>query len=377
MTLRAIQLPPDSDVENVPQKRFLISGQMVTLTPYFFSNPESAWVNPATRAIDEATDSGWPCTRTDFLKMIVKTKPFNSSATALAAGKAGARNSGIARVPIIQADFFASAIQRAAASTLVQRINQNNGDISSATLTEMVDEAQISNELLTIESVASLLRIENHVFFGTFFGGDSPEIAQTRFDNLLPLADEITSFLPKHIVDAARPTLKLADLTQVICSTEIEDRELCKHVDAAEINGEALDKVMQNYLRRSDANFTELSQLYGTSTDRFVLRQVVKPQVAFQCSIERVGTEAQLGMLLLALEKFAEAPSLGDFKDLGFGRFDLVKFSVMIDDQEISIFAPRTHRLGDHLLVQSARSAALRDTRRFALDIEKVRIKRC
>ena len=356
MTLASIQLPGNSNVDTQPVKRYSISGHFVALTPLFFgTNPVPARIDPTTGHVDESGSSGWPCARTDHLNMVVHPESLKPVGAPSDVKERRINNSLLVSVPVVQGDIFAAAVLRAAADVVVARLKRRDVDVTASNLTALAVEPLASAAPLSIDSVIRMRQRQDDVFLGTFFCGDNDKIEQTRFDNLLSLVDETADFTRIQGASSVTTDLKLADLTRVICSTQAQDREMCERV--VEAGGEYLDEVIHNYLQQSQSNFANLALSGETSGAGYVFRQVVNPKVRFTCAVERLGTEAQLGMLLLSLEKLADY-CLGDRADLGFGRFAFENFTVNLDQQEIGVFDPVTTQLSGHVAIQSAIKAA-------------------
>lgn len=308
-----------------PTKTYRIHGFLKTLSPLHIASPTKARWNHEKGEYAKGTD-GIACTPIQRMALPILRKNEETGAISPA------------NVPVYTANSLNGALRRSAAAivfdALLDRKEQVAIDTYSAMTCGAVTGKPDGNPIMFDE----YREVRNHPFLGLFGGGPRMMTRHVRVHNMVPITEE-TEFMfagvAKHPalddVEDFKQTIfvpKGTRLVQVWTFTRSDDlRDLTDAAMQSQVIADFEKKFRERQaLILSDKESKENQEEGGRfSTRVFSAFEFVVPGVYFPMTFELNVTEEQMGLFLLALDRFAETERIGSMSRNGFGQFSLEK----------------------------------------------------
>ena len=335
-----------------PFKKYVLEGVLTTLTPLNISEPSDARVDPATGRVSRFGDAGFPCTVTTHLRVVANApEAVSPTGERLPIDDQTARKPTLESVPVVPANTLSGLLRRSGARIIFDSLERRGVTIPLSYYNILCCGAFTGNPDKEAPGLAQIRAASHDPYFGIFGGGPRMYAKRSRVDTGLPLCSEIAQFVPdglgSHLVH-----LTPSKMTQVLWMRRGDDVSTMRNVEQMQSTitdfADAMDEYLGDSVDRKAALSTR-SELKKTaaaarkSGDKVAAKaasegvtesasrgvasltaiQVVSPGVPFHFRVELAGNDAQLGLLLLSVERFAQNQALGGRVAKGFGRFRL------------------------------------------------------
>ena len=375
-----------------PFNKYVLEGVLTTLTPLNISEPSEARVDPATGRVTRFGDAGFPCTVTTHLRVVANAPDAMSLTGEHLADDETVRRRSLESVPVVPANTLSGLLRRSGARIIFDSMERRGVTIPLSYYNILCCGAFTGNPDKEAPGLAEIRAASQDPYFGVFGGGPRMYAKRTRVDTALPLCAEISQFVPdsmaSHMVH-----LKPAEMTQVLWARRGDDVSMMRNVEQMQSTITDFPGAMDEYLGDSvdrKAALSARSELKKTvaaarkSGDKVAAKaasegitesasrgvasltatQVVSPGVPFHFRVELCGTEAQLGFLLLSVERFAQNQALGGRVAKGFGRFRLHGLhltTVGSDVEPSTVFVEGQHVLSEDFAAHVSAAKAVVD----------------
>lgn len=306
-------------------RAFRIHGFIKTLSPLHIASPAKTRWDAEKGNYTKGTD-GIACTPVQRITLPVLHKNEESGTTFPAT------------VPVYTANSLNGALRRQAAAIVFDALHEKKERVAIDTYSAMTCGAvtgKPDGDPVTFEEYRE---VRNHPFLGLFGGGPRMMTRHVRVHNMVPITEE-TEFMFKGV--AKHPALdgvedfkntifipKGMRLIQVWTFIRGDDlRDLTDVAMQIKAIADFEEKIRERQAQILSDKAAKESQEEGGrfSTKTFSAFEYVIPGVYFPMTFELDVTEEQLGLFLLALDRFAETERIGSKSANGFGQFSLEK----------------------------------------------------
>lgn len=266
-------------------------------------------------------------------------------------------------LPVVPANNLNGGLRRIAAKIILEALMEKNERINIETYSGMTCGAVTGKPEGSTILFDEYRKARNHVFVGIFGGGPRMLRRNVRVHNMLPFTDYTKQNLYRDGVmhhpelDGVQD-LGLAvtvpsgvDMNQTIVFNRKDDLEMLSDV---ELQNGAIEDYSEKIKTRQEAILDEKTKEKSkenskTSTRTFSALQFVIPGINFPFNLEMELNDAQMGLYLLAIEKFVQDGRIGGWLRNGFGCFSLDYACLSAGDSVIvkDVFNGRTLNRSD------------------------------
>lgn len=265
-------------------------------------------------------------------------------------------------VPFFPGNDIRGRLRRKAAARVMDALKRNGQKISPALYGGLCTGAK-DNAPEQDASIEESLRARAHVFIGLFGGGKRmmrsrfaasdliPVLASTIAAGMVPshyTGQEEGSFVPFKLVDNVRTPLRGFEIVQKRQQVKIDDvfrvmrpEEIETFIDnAREAVGEYQSAIIENKGARKSAKTAEKDEKVAKldMANIFTLDAIIPgTHMYLQVDLQDSLTQAQRGLLFMALADLINEQALGGFVRAGFGRF-APTLEATIDGENVPLF---------------------------------------
>lgn len=303
-----------------------IHGILKTTSPLHISDAEGAYYNPTTHQFGFAKAAGFfPCTKTR--KMPIAFRDNDSER---------GEDRGFIMVPDCPTNTWRGLVRRCAAHRILRAHAKRGHKLPLQVYYTLTAGASTGNPDSAAPTVAQIKTAASHVFMGVFGGGPKMHRSGLRVCGGLPICPATRDeFIPQEWKDYSISTnYPLARLFM----RRVDDLARGVTEVAAGVI-EDCDNVVQEWF--STITDKENSDVRGVTS--VSIREVVVPGVPFYFNLEWEDlSEAQIGLILLALQDFANEQKLGGRRAIGFGHFAFQGMQYVENGNKVLIFNEET-----------------------------------
>lgn len=250
-----------------------------------------------------------------------------------------------ADVPFVAGNNLNGHLRRAAAAIIFESLLEKGQKVTMETYSAMTCGAVTGNPDSELIKFEEYRQCRDNIFVGLFGGGPRLIRRNVRTHNCFPVNDEtldagLHSGLIRHPnldgVEDYKEHIRIPRRIQLVETlTFVRNDELSrlsdiymqsKVIDNYEIKMQTRQAVILDERKSKDAG----EESSRTSTRSFSAMEYLIGGISLPLNFELEVTEAQLGLFLLALDKFAAEDRLGGCTRNGFGQFLLQKV-VLVD----------------------------------------------
>lgn len=242
---------------------------------------------------------------------------------AAAAGKA---QDPVIRVPVIASNNIAGHLRRHAASLVIDALRARGETVSLPVYSCLQSGAWTGRPGAEDMTYGEYLKASQHPYLGLFGGGPRMMRKGFRTRDALPALPWLRESLQRDVVEGAGSVADIPhwNLTKIAFFRRNDDLSDLVGIQQAQGAVTNFEQVFEAYEQSILADKAE-TQKARTSTFTFSAIEFVIPGVSFDFGFDlRDGlTDAQVGLFLLSLDRFAERDTLGGAVRNGFGRVSL------------------------------------------------------
>lgn len=308
---------------NQPMQHYRIEGVLRTLTPLHITDASrtARWV-PDAGKIAYNDKEGFPLTLT-------RAMPIYTESILNEEGQANTiRN----MVPVIPASTWRGALRREASKIIEAQLSERGEKLSYQAYMSMRCGAVSGKPEGTQPTTDETLRARRNVFYGLFGGGPRMLRSYLRVSDSLPVTSSLihSGTLPEYLTDEALQGVTRTNDLFVIESivrkddfslTPEEAREVVKDFDATAdaIRSQYIEQLKKKGKKGSKDVLSEDHDDADRGVRTLSFRQDVAIGVPFFFRARLYGTQAQVGMIIAALEHRLST-GIGGRAALGFGQ---------------------------------------------------------
>ncbi len=357
-------------------KNYVISGVLKTISPLNIVRvgDDSARFVPSENQVryGKTDKTSFPVTTTTKSKFLLSGSSYVVD---------DMTKTSVVELPVVPATKIRGALRRMAASIVEDHlVNEMNVKLDYQTYMGMRVGAVSGRPDGKPATADEVLKARSHVMYGIFGGGPRMLRGNLKARDALPVMYELIEeqLIPEQYVDHAVRGLKVRDL--LAYSQVIRKDELIGSSEAAERASLVVDDFDSVYdQKRTEALLRKADKVEGKEKeDREVgiqaisMREDVVAGVPFLFNLQLSGTEAQVGMLISALERALNNGGFSGRAALGFGKF--VGTISILDDSDNEICALSSDNEGEFSVTQEAEtyiSAMAQDLENLDVDFLK------
>jgi len=236
----------------------------------------------------------------------------------------------VIQVPVVAANNIAGHLRRHAASLVIDALRARGETVSLPVYSCLQSGAWTGRPGSEDMTYGEYIKASQHPYLGLFGGG--PRMMRKGFKtrDALPALPWLRESLRRDVVDHAGPAADIPswNLTKIAFFRRNDDLADLVGITQAQQCVTSFDSVFEAYQQSILADKAETQQA-RTSTFTFSALEFVIPGVSFDCGFDLRDdlTDAQVGLFLLSLDRFAERDTLGGAVRNGFGQvvFDAVE----------------------------------------------------
>lgn len=307
-------------------KNYVISGVLKTISPLNIVRvgDDSARFVPSENQVryGKTDKTSFPVTTTTKSKFLLSGSSQVSSDDL--------NKTTVIELPVVPATKIRGALRRMAASIVEDHlVNEMNVKLDYQTYMGMRVGAVSGRPDGKPATADEVLKARSHVMYGIFGGGPRMLRGNLKARDALPVMHELIEeqLIPEQFSDQSVRGLKARDLLSY--SQVIRKDDLIGSADAAEraslviedFNSVYDDKRTEALLRKADKNDGKDKEDRDVGIQSISMREDVIAGVPFLFHMQLTGTEAQLGMLISALERALNNGGFSGRAALGFGKF--------------------------------------------------------
>lgn len=247
------------------------------------------------------------------------------------------------KVPLIAANNFSGGLRRSACAVVFDALLAKNQRVEIGTYSAMTCGAVTGSPDGAMVKFEEYREARAHPFVGLFGGGPRMFRRHVRLNNMVPLTRE-TEFMFQGIArhpafdDVEQLDVMVPDRVRLVHQFHfVRNDDLLKFVDFS-----MQEKVIRDFEASMLERQTKIFQAQATAgedgaekANTFTPRtmssyEFVIPGIAFPMVCDLEVTEEQLGLFLLALDRFCEKERIGGAARNGFGQF-VMENVVLVD----------------------------------------------
>jgi len=232
----------------------------------------------------------------------------------------------VIRVPVIAANNIAGHLRRHAASLVIDALRARGETVSLPVYSCLQSGAWTGRPGAEDMTYGEYIKASQHPYLGLFGGGPRMMRKGFRTRDALPALPWLRESLKTDVVDGASSVADIPawSLTKIAFFRRNDDLSDLVGIQQAQSVVSNFEQVFEAYEQSILADKAE-TQKARTSTFTFSAIEFVIPGVSFDFGFDlRDGlTDAQVGLFLLALDRFTERDTLGGAVRNGFGRVAL------------------------------------------------------
>lgn len=295
---------------NKPVKSITIHAILKTLSQLHIAAPGSFRFDPSTGYVNSGTDGGFACTGIQRLRLAPNAVD------------------GVMTLPVIAGNNIAGNLRTAASRILIDALKANNQKIEMSTYSAITCGAVTGKPDGRDLSYAEQKESSAHPFVGPFGGGPRMLKKKLRAHNALPVMEVLreVGFTISHPSRSGR-AMKPGDVVTHGWAFVRKDH-ISALTDVARMEG-SINNFEAKLLERqtlilSDKQAKDDDEKGSRHSTRTISAiEFVDPGVDFEFTVELLNvTDEQIGLILLALEAFANQ-QLGGWVRNGLGRISL------------------------------------------------------
>jgi CRISPR type IV-associated protein Csf2 len=254
----------------------------------------------------------------------------------------------VERVPFFPGNDLRGRLRRKATDIIIERANCKiplalYHSMSCGAVTGSPSKDKKGIEYAPVESIAALSEAKQNVFAGLFGGGFNMVSSGYRVSDMVPaieMLDEL-GMLPDgydgDILPRAPFELKdqfLFNRWDDLGKSPSKVMDACSNEDIVDWQALTVDSIVEGEDGKKD------KARNGLKLSNFQSFYAVVPGtvLAFQMDLKRELTDAQIGLMLMSLERLANEQALGAASRKGFGRFDAFGLKFVSKDKEVDLF---------------------------------------
>lgn len=278
-------------------------------------------------------------------------------------------------VPFITANSVRGVLRRAAAERVMDAINS---PVSRAAFSVFTTGKADKKDIGRVPSTKTLVAGGKNIFAGLFGGGGYMLPSLYGMGPLVPMVewcqDWLHPSLRERMIPAHRLTYTSNDVTRDVPLTtdliltsrddllngkganRVENYQVSVDAWIAEVSagraGKAANKAEKEEAKKRGEKLTgESTHGVGVDVSGYNLIEAMLPgtPLQFWMRLNQRATDAQVGLMLMAVQDWANANVIGGASARGFGRFD-AQLALYDDDREV---AASVFNLGDHATAYS------------------------
>lgn len=322
-------------------KKYRVHGFIKLTSPLNIASPAAARYNSHEENRTTYGNAGIPCTTVQkmLLPQLRRKAESDHGASDVREWQADC--------PVIPANNLNGHLRRAAAAIIFDALHEKGEKVKMETYSAMTCGAVTGKPDSGLVKFDEYQEARKHVYLGLMGGGPRMMRRYVRVHNAFPVTEEtlasgLHSGVSRHPAfdgaEAYEKTITVPPKVRMVQTwTFIRGDELRALTD---IQTQAL--VIDDYLVKIQARQAQIladqkSKAEGEEGSRFSTRtftamEFIVPGISFPVTFELDVTEAQLGLFLLALDRFATQDRLGGWSRNGFGQFVMQKV-VLVDAQ--------------------------------------------
>lgn len=251
-------------------------------------------------------------------------------------------SSWLTQTPVIAANNIMGRLRRHAAALLINQLERTNQKIAITTFQGIQCGAlsgKPGNKEINFDEYRET-RV--HPYLGLFGGGPSMLRRHVQLENLVPYTEE-SSFMLEHDPHPRLSEIQKmlnAGLTRGLSFRRLDGLRDLKHLDQVAAVVEEWEDALDDYHAKLSVDMANKKKTKtpeteaGTfvSTNVFAAIEYVPPGVIFPISFTLDATNAQVGLFLSVLDRFAAQERLGGLPRIGFGAFALNDMTLINND---------------------------------------------
>lgn len=321
---------------NTKTKQYRIHGIIKTTAPLHIASPRKKRIDPQT-GYEAFGQGGIPCT-----PVVTMDLPFAREIRFERDGAEEVMRKQMS-VPVIPANNINGHLRRHAAALIFDAMGARGEKVSIGTYSAMTCGAVTGSPDAGMIKFDEYREARQNVFLGLFGGGPRMIRRNVRVHNIVPITDETieaglhsgSSRHPKmdgpvDLAGAARIKDGIRSIVQNWTFLRKDDLKSLVDIDRQE-------SVIDDYLNKITEYQAKIleEQTKGKDGDRlstftFTAMEFVVPGIMFPTTFELDVTDAQMGLFLLALDRFAAKDRIGGCTRNGFGQF-LFQHMMLVD----------------------------------------------